>query len=143
LHASVASGRVEGGYRFVAPWIGGVGLTPYAAGQFTTFELPAYAESVVSGAGLFALAYAAKSVTDTRSELGLRTDTSFAMPDGVLTLRGRAARALRVPSAFGFHSPPRFSRSVALTRQLLNRRCATSRIGLGCTRCVISWFCDC
>jgi hypothetical protein len=36
---------------FVAPWIGGVGITPYAAGQFTTFELPAYAESVVSGGG--------------------------------------------------------------------------------------------
>ena len=26
------SGRVEGGYRFVMPWIGGVGVTPYAAG---------------------------------------------------------------------------------------------------------------
>jgi hypothetical protein len=34
------SGRVEGGYRFVAPRIGGVGLTPYAAGQVTTFNLP-------------------------------------------------------------------------------------------------------
>ena len=48
-------------------------LTPYAAGQFTTFELPAYAESVVSGADTFALAYGAKSVTASRSELGLRT----------------------------------------------------------------------
>ena len=38
----------------------------------------------------FALAYAAKSVTDTRSELGIRTDKSFAVPNGVLTLRGRA-----------------------------------------------------
>jgi uncharacterized protein with beta-barrel porin domain len=37
--------------------------------------------------------YAAKSVTDTRSELGLCTDKSFGMPDGVLTLRGRAAWA--------------------------------------------------
>jgi hypothetical protein len=36
----------------------------------------------------FALAYGAKSVTDPRSELGFRTDKSFAMPDGVLTLRG-------------------------------------------------------
>jgi hypothetical protein len=48
-------------------------------------RMPNYAESVVSGAGMFALSYAAKSVTDTRSELGLRTDKSFAMPDGVLT----------------------------------------------------------
>jgi uncharacterized protein with beta-barrel porin domain len=33
--ANACSGRVEGGYRFVAPWLGGVGVTPYAAGQFT------------------------------------------------------------------------------------------------------------
>jgi hypothetical protein len=64
-----------------------------AAGQFTTFNLPAYAESVVSGGGAFALAYAAKSVTDTHTELGLRTDKSFALANGILTLRGRAAWA--------------------------------------------------
>jgi autotransporter-associated beta strand protein len=93
FNANAWSGRVEGGYRFVAPWIGGIGLTPYAAGQFTTFNLPAYAEAVVSGSNAFALAYAAKSVTDTRSELGLRTDKSFAVQNGVLTLRGRAAWA--------------------------------------------------
>jgi uncharacterized protein with beta-barrel porin domain len=93
FNANAWSGRLEGGYRFVAPWMGGIGLTPYAAGQFTTFDLPAYAESVVSGGGAFALAYAAKSVTDTRSELGLRTDKSFAMQDAILTLRGRAAWA--------------------------------------------------
>ena len=93
FNANAWSGRVEGGYRFVAPWAGGVGLTPYAAGQFTTFNLPAYAETVVSGSNAFALAYAAKSVTDTRSELGLRVDKSFAMANGVLTLRGRVAWA--------------------------------------------------
>jgi uncharacterized protein with beta-barrel porin domain len=89
FNANAWSGRVEGGYRFVAPWTGGIGITPYAAGQFTTFDLPAYAEQVISGASAFALAYASKSVTDTRSELGLRTDKSFAMQDGILTLRGR------------------------------------------------------
>ena len=78
FNANALSGRVEGGYRFVTPWIGGVGITPYAAGQFTTFDLPAYAEQVVSGANTFALAYGAKSVTATRSELGLRADKSFA-----------------------------------------------------------------
>jgi autotransporter-associated beta strand protein len=93
FNANAWSGRGEGGYRFVAPLMGGVGLTPYAAGQFTTFNLPAYAESVVSGAGTFTLAYAAKSITDTRSELGLRTDKSFAMADGIVTLRGRLAWA--------------------------------------------------
>ena len=91
--ANAYSGRVEGGYRFVAPWVGGIGITPYAAGQFTTFDLPAYAESVVSGSGAFALAYGAKSVTDSRSELGLRTDKAFAMADGIVTLRGRVAWA--------------------------------------------------
>jgi uncharacterized protein with beta-barrel porin domain len=90
FNANAWSGRVEGGYRFVAQ---GTGITPYAAGQFTTFDLPAYAEQVVSGVNTFALGYAAKTVTASRSELGLRTDRSFAMPDGVLTLRGRAAWA--------------------------------------------------
>ena len=84
---------MEGGYRFVAPTFGGIGLTPYAAGQVTTFMLPAYAESAVAGSNTFALSYAAKDVTATRSELGLRTDKSFAMDNGILTLRGRAAWA--------------------------------------------------
>ena len=93
FNANAYSGRVEGGYRFVAPWTGGVGITPYAAGQFTTFDLPSYAESVLSGAGTFALGYGAKGVTDARSELGFRTDKSWAMPNGVLTLRSRFAWA--------------------------------------------------
>ncbi|WP_338688868.1 autotransporter domain-containing protein [Bradyrhizobium sp. 26S5] len=87
--ANAYSGRIEGGYRFVAPWAGGVGITPYAAGQFTTFDLPAYAERVISGLPSFVLGYAGKSVTDTRSELGFRTDKSFPVQDGVLTLRTR------------------------------------------------------
>ena len=49
FNANAFSGRVEGGYRFVTPWMGGVGITPYAAGQFTTFDLPAYAEQVLVG----------------------------------------------------------------------------------------------
>jgi autotransporter-associated beta strand protein len=93
FNANAWSGRIEGGYRFVAPVIGGVGLTPYAAAQVTTFDLPAYAESALSGANTFALAYGAKSVTDPRSELGLRTDKSFALSNAILTLRGRAAWA--------------------------------------------------
>jgi autotransporter-associated beta strand protein len=92
FNANAWSGRVEGGYRFVSPWMG-MGITPYAAGQFTTFDLPAYAEQAVVGTDTFALAYGAKSVTASRSELGLRSDKSFAMQDGILTLRGRAAWA--------------------------------------------------
>jgi uncharacterized protein with beta-barrel porin domain len=93
FNANAFSGRVEGGYRFVTPAMGGIGITPYAAGQFTTFDLPAYAESVLSGANTFALAYGARDVTDTRSELGIRTDKSYAMQDAILTLRGRFAWA--------------------------------------------------
>ncbi len=93
FNANAFSGRVEGGYRFATPWIGGVGFTPYAAGQFVTFDLPAYAEQAIAGANTFALSYVGKSVTDTRSELGIRTDKSFAMQNGIFTLRGRAAWA--------------------------------------------------
>jgi uncharacterized protein with beta-barrel porin domain len=93
FNANAFSGRLEGGYRFVAPWVGGIGITPYTAAQFTTFDLPGYAEQAVVGSNAFALAYGAKDVTDTRSELGIRTDKSFALTDGVLILRARAAWA--------------------------------------------------
>ncbi len=93
FNANAYSGRVEDGYRFVTPWLGGIGITPYAAGQFTTFDLPAYAEQAIAGANTFALSYAGKSATDTRSELGLRSDKSFAVQNGIFTLRGRAAWA--------------------------------------------------
>jgi uncharacterized protein with beta-barrel porin domain len=91
--ANAWSGRMEGGYRFVAPVGGGIGLTPYAAAQFTTFDLPAYAEQAISGASAFALSYGTHSPTDTRTEIGLRSDKSFALDSAVLTLRGRLAWA--------------------------------------------------
>jgi autotransporter-associated beta strand protein len=93
FNANAFSGRLEGGYRFVTPFAGGVGITPYAAGQFTTFDLPGYAESALSGASTFALSYGAQSVTDARSELGIRTDKSFALQGAILTLRSRFAWA--------------------------------------------------
>lgn len=86
FNANALSGRIEGGYRFAAKWMG---VTPYAAGQFTSFWLPSYAESAVFGSNAFALAYGSQSVTDTRTELGIRTDRSFALATGLLTLRGR------------------------------------------------------
>ena len=90
FNANAFSGRFESGYRFVTPWMG---VTPYAAGQFTVYSLPAYAEQVLSGANTFALNYAARDVTASRSELGLRTEKSLAMESAILTLRGRAAWA--------------------------------------------------
>ena len=68
-------------------------MTPYAAAQFVTFDLPAYAEQAIVGANNFALSYGAHDATDARTELGIRADKSFAVDDGVLTLRGRFAWA--------------------------------------------------
>ena len=81
--ANAYSSRVEGGYRFATPWMG---IAPYAAGQVTTFQLPADAAQALANR----LA-SAESVTDNRSELGFRTDKSFAVQDGALTFRGRFA----------------------------------------------------
>jgi len=86
FNANAITGRIEGGYRYLTPWMG---VTPYAAGQFTSYFLPAYAE----GPGNFALNYAAKDVTTARTELGVRLDKSYAMQTATLTLRGRLAWA--------------------------------------------------
>jgi uncharacterized protein with beta-barrel porin domain len=88
--AETFSARFEGGYRFATPL---AGITPYVAAQVISFNLPAYAEQVLAGAGTFALNYGAQTSTATRTELGLRTDKSFAVQDGIFTLRGRAAWA--------------------------------------------------
>jgi autotransporter-associated beta strand protein len=90
FNTNAFSGRAEGGYRVVTSWMG---LTPYAALQATVYHLPGYAEQVLAGASTFALNYAAKDTTATRTELGVRTDRSFALADGLLVLRGRAAWA--------------------------------------------------
>jgi outer membrane autotransporter protein len=106
--ANAWAGRLEGGYRFISPWAG-MGVTPYAAAQFTTFELPNYAEQVIVGANSFALAYAAKSVTSPRSEVGFRTDRSFAWSSSILTLRSR----------LGWAHDYNIDRSIAATFQTL------------------------
>ena len=83
-------GRIEGGTRFAA---GAAGFTPYAALQAQSIRLPAYAETAF-GSPLFALGYAGKSVTATRTELGSWFHTQFALRDGtIMALRGRAAWA--------------------------------------------------
>jgi uncharacterized protein with beta-barrel porin domain len=88
--AETFSARFEGGHRFATPL---AGITPYVAAQVISFNLPAYAEQVLAGIGTFALNYGAQTTTATRTELGLRTDKSFAVQDGIFTLRGRAAWA--------------------------------------------------
>lgn len=93
FNANSYSGRLEVGNRYATSWVGGLGLTPYAAAQVTAFDLPSYAETANGGVGTFGLTYSGKTVIDTRSELGLRSDKSFALTDAMLTLRGRAAWA--------------------------------------------------
>ena len=96
FNANAFSGRVEGGYRFVGPWIGGIGITPYAAAQFTTFDLPAYAEQALIGTNNFALAYGAKGDDRSRAaKLGFRAPTR-----SLYVRRWRAEGAAR-PSRLG------------------------------------------
>ncbi|KJC36633.1 autotransporter [Bradyrhizobium sp. LTSP885] len=90
FRAETFSARFEGGYRFATPL---VGITPYAAAQVISFHLPSYAETAVIGTPMFALNYAGQTTTAARTELGLRTDKSYALQDAMLTLRGRAAWA--------------------------------------------------
>jgi uncharacterized protein with beta-barrel porin domain len=84
--ANAYSGRIESGYRFATPWMG---LAPYAAAQLTDFRLPAYA----APSNPFSPVTGSTGVTDSRSELGFRTDKSFGLQSGALTLRGRLAWA--------------------------------------------------
>ncbi len=76
------------------PWMGGAGITPYAAGAVHHLRPAGLCRKRGRPAPTPSRSPTArKSVTATRSELGLRTDKSFAMHDAMLTLRGRAAWA--------------------------------------------------
>lgn len=88
--AGVLSGRLETGWRIDTAW---AGVTPYAAAQAISYRMPSYLEQGNGAIDSFALAYAGRDVTATRSELGLRLDRTTVMGDTLLTLRGRAAWA--------------------------------------------------
>ncbi|CCD95025.1 putative outer membrane autotransporter barrel (fragment) [Bradyrhizobium sp. ORS 375] len=90
FNANALSGRLEGGYRIAGA---AMDVTPYAAAQFVSYRLPSYVEQASAGANTFALAYAGKDVTASRTELGARTEKSFAQADSLLTLRGQFAWA--------------------------------------------------
>jgi hypothetical protein len=123
FNANAFSGRIEGGYRIASPWIG---LTPYAAGQFTTVSLPAYTERVLGGPGLFGLDNEAKNATASRSELGLRTDKSFVLTNAVLTLRGRAVGAqFRHRPLDRSNLPGAARRILCRRRRRARKRCGT------------------
>jgi len=97
--AEQIAGRVEGGYRFAAPNVGGLPgrgwFVPYAALQVQAFYTPSYAESAASGSSsVFALNYAAQTTTTTRTELGAWFDRNITLDNGaILALRTRTAWA--------------------------------------------------
>lgn len=94
FRANNVGGRIEGGYRIdvagseILPTFG---ITPYVASQGQAFFAPAYSENAES---VFARAYAARTSTAFRNEVGTWFDTSRALADGaVVNLRTRAAWA--------------------------------------------------
>ena len=90
FNAQSLGARVESGYRF-ATMFGEI--APYAAIQAQSFRTPTYSETDLNGGG-FALGYAGRTATDTRSELGARFDRLLALnPNAVLALRARLAWA--------------------------------------------------
>jgi outer membrane autotransporter protein len=90
FNAQSLGGRLEGGYRFGTMF---GGIAPYAAIQAQSFRTPSYTEIDTNGGG-FGLAFAARTGTDTRSELGARFDRLVALyPAAALALRGRLAWA--------------------------------------------------
>ena len=90
FNAQSLGARVESGYRFATIF---GGLAPYAAIQAQSFRTPTYSETDLNGGG-FALGYAGRTATDTRSELGARFDRLLALnPNAVLALRARLAWA--------------------------------------------------
>ncbi|WP_420104009.1 autotransporter outer membrane beta-barrel domain-containing protein [Bosea sp. (in: a-proteobacteria)] len=88
FNANTWSGRVEAGHRF--GWAA-FGVTPYAAAQVTTVALPGYSETALTGTSPFALSYAGRDTTRTRSELGLRADADLAVAHLPLKLQGGIA----------------------------------------------------
>jgi len=91
FHANWFGGRIEGGYRYAMP---AVAVTPYAAAQVQTINMPSYAENATSGSSQFALTYASQTTTTTRTELGASFDKNYALNNGAsLLVFSRAAWA--------------------------------------------------
>jgi outer membrane autotransporter protein len=90
FNAESYGGRAETGYRFGAPYFA---VAPYAAVQPQAFVTPSFTESDPSGGG-FGLAFASRTATDTRGELGSRFEAiAAASATSVLALRAKVAWA--------------------------------------------------
>ena len=93
FNAESFGGRLEGGYRLAWPV---AAVIPYAAVQAQSFSTPSYSETDLGGGGGggFGLAFAARTATDTRSELGTRFERVVAVaPTSTLALKARLAWA--------------------------------------------------
>ena len=89
FNAQSIGARVEAGYRIEAAF---AAFTPYAALQAQSLRTPGYRETGVNGG--FELAYAERTATDTRTELGMRIDKHILLVDNTrLLLRGKLAWA--------------------------------------------------
>ncbi len=90
FNAHSYGGRVETGYRLGWPVFA---VTPYAAVQAQAFQTPSFNETDLTADGL-GFAYAGRTATDTRSEVGSRFDRAVALdPSTLLVLRAKAAWA--------------------------------------------------
>ena len=82
--------RIEGGFDIDTRM---VTVTPYAALQANAIRTPGYSETDLTGGG-FALSYAARTSTDTRTELGVRLQHAITVEShGLVLLKGRLAWA--------------------------------------------------
>jgi uncharacterized protein with beta-barrel porin domain len=70
--ADVLSGRIESGYRLP---FGLLNLTPYGALQTQAMLASSYSEFAIAGSPQFALTYASRVFTDTRTEVGFWLDS--------------------------------------------------------------------
>ena len=78
----------------IATRFGTSGLTPYAAGQFTTFLLPNYAEQVVAGVNTVRAGLRRARTSPPRAPNSACAPTPRSRcGDAIVTLRGRAAWA--------------------------------------------------
>ena len=90
FNAHSYGGRAEAGYHLGWPVFT---VTPYAAVQAQAFDIPSLIETDVTGSGL-GFAFAGRTPTDTRSELGARFDRAVALSSTtLLTLRAKVAWA--------------------------------------------------
>ena len=118
FNANAWSGRVEGGYRFVAPWTGGSASRPMPPGNSPRSSCRPMPKSRCRGARDICADLCGADVTDARSELGVRTDKlsrsrmasspcAAASPGRMISIRTAAARLSRRCRLCSWSAAPR------------------------------------